>query len=228
MEQNNQLKISMIKYVLTNPKFSFFDKVQFFGYFFISLIFIFIIILGTYKVIKENYDISYPVILIIVLVLMSPFIKFTQYFAKKFTIPYKNFIGESEKAKEIEESFDKGMGIIRDEQKIGYKYYFLLIIPILIFVVFVFILFNKFILGLMQFSGETKSFQSLFGRQILTVGIICGVVFFVILIFWNKKESELIKKYFPGKETFVKKLDKWIYIITIIILFLFIFWLFLK
>lgn len=222
MEENNQQKISMIRYVLTNPKFSSFDKAQFFGFFFTSFVFLFLIVFVLYKAWQEDYDISYLEVLIFFSIFI-PFIKYTQYFAKKFTIPYKNFIGEGQKGEKLEAEFDKGIKYIQDSQRIGFKYYLLFVIPLAIFGLFALIIANKFYAGVLDFSSTTKSYHS-FRSQLLLGGIIALAISFIIWIFWNKKEQEIAKKDFPGYGKWLK----WINIVIIGVVLFIIFWIFFK
>lgn len=107
MSESNQ--ISIFRYVLTNPKFTKKDKLQFFGFFvyFLFLIFIgVIIILG-------------PKIFLILLVFFTIFfLKALLNFAKKFVIPYEEFRGR----KEVAKSLEKKLEYLIDRQKIGLKY----------------------------------------------------------------------------------------------------------
>ena len=173
--------MSLVKYVLNNPKFSFWDKFQYFGYYLIVAALLFLIFWGGYKGIKEGYNISIIEISVFIF-LIIPFIKYTKYLTKKFTIPYKISLGETEKIKNLETEFNKGSETVKNWSNFVFKYYLLFVIPIAIFILFIFFSSNKFYSGLTEFPPTENGYNT-FRYQILYGGIIL-ILFWVLAIFY--------------------------------------------
>jgi len=203
---------SMIKWVVIDPRFSFIDKIQFFGFYFAVLLLLFFIFWMGYKYIRGGTGVL-PMLIFVVLAI--PLTKYSRKFHRKFSISYFEFVGKPEMAAKYEMGTEFATTWSASSAKTFLKLFILEGIFCLAFLILVIVTFG------------TKYFWPAF------------LIFWFVVIFsvfrliskWQQKTAKLVEEYNPEEKSLSRKIIQWqqkwgifINILLAIITFLVILW----